>query len=118
MERRLADGVCVEDEVGGVGVVPLDVGQQLLDDGEVAPPARLVQRSLPALSPDKSKGYIFGNVNIPGADIIFGGFRRLLAKGAGSAVCSCLNRFRVRQNLQCRSLSGSDIRHVHGEQHA
>ena len=68
MERRLADGVCVEDEVGGVGVVPLDVGQQLLDDGEVAPPARLVQRSLPALSPDKSKGYIFGNVNIPGAD--------------------------------------------------
>ena len=26
------------------------------------------------------------------------------ASGAGSAVCYCMSRFRVRQNLQCRSL--------------
>ena len=37
-------------------------------------------------------------------DIIIGGFRRLSAEGAGSAVCYCLSQFRVRQNLQCRSL--------------
>ena len=50
MQRRLSDGVDVADEVSGVGVVPLDVGQQLLDDRVVAPPARLVQGSLAALS--------------------------------------------------------------------
>ena len=38
------------------------------------------------------------------ADIIIGGFRRFSAEGAGSAVCFCLSRFRVRQNFQCRSL--------------
>ena len=49
MQRRLSDGVDVADEVSGVGVVPLDVGQQLLDDRVVAPPARLVQGGLAAL---------------------------------------------------------------------
>ena len=38
------------------------------------------------------------------SDIIIGGFRKFSAKGAGSAVCYCLSRFRVPQNLQCRSL--------------
>ena len=49
MQGSLPDGVGVADEVSGVGVVPLDVGQQLLHDGQVAPPARLVQRGLAAL---------------------------------------------------------------------
>ena len=49
MERGLADGVGVADELSGVGVVPLDVGEQLLHDGQVAPTARLVQRGLAAL---------------------------------------------------------------------
>ena len=38
-------------------------------------------------------------------DIIIGGFRRFSAKWGGSAVCYCPSRFRVRQNLQCRSES-------------
>ena len=58
MQRRLSDGVGVADEVSGVGVVPLDVGQQLLDDRVVASPARLVQRGLATL------GWTKGNVNI------------------------------------------------------
>ena len=35
--------------------------------------------------------------------IIMGGFWRFSADGAGSAVCYCLSRFRVRQNFQCRT---------------
>ena len=31
-------------------------------------------------------------------------FSEVLAEGAGSVVCNCLSRFRVRQNLQCSSL--------------
>ena len=35
-----------------------------------------------------------------------------LADGAGSAVCYCLSRFRVRQNLQCRSLFSTHFRAI------
>ena len=59
MQRRLPDGVGVEDELARVGVVPLDVGEQLLHDGVVAAPARLVQRSLSALIPDDKSKMIF-----------------------------------------------------------
>ena len=59
MQRRLPDGVGVADELVRVGVVPLDVGEQLLHDGVVAAPARLVQRSLPALSPDDKNKVLY-----------------------------------------------------------
>ena len=37
-------------------------------------------------------------------DILNLGFFRFSADGAGSAVCYCLSRFRVRQKLRCRRL--------------
>ena len=40
-------------------------------------------------------------------DILNLGFFRFSADGAGSAVCYCLSRFRVRQKLRCRCLAPS-----------
>ena len=61
VERRLADGVGVADEIARVGVVPLDVGQKLLHDRVVAPPARLVQRGLPALHSTNNRSHSFNS---------------------------------------------------------
>ena len=70
MQRRLPNGVDVADELSGVGVVPLDVGEKLLDDGVVAAPARLVQRGLAALSSDESRSEYFSIVQ-SSAKIVF-----------------------------------------------
>ena len=52
----------------------------------------------------KEKAVVVTSVREDGPNVINLGFLRFLADRAGSAVCYCLCRFRVRQKLKCRSL--------------